>query len=110
MYRVYFFSQCKVALRDLVSGVVSGEAEVDVAVADIDVRMVVGGLGQPADFHHKGQSINEIGPADGAGKRVIGLGPTRGRNGGHAHTLRRLHRRARASGENCDGRDELQIL
>ena len=65
----------KIFRRDRVTGVVSRQAEMHRAITDIDVGMMIGGLGQLADFDDQRQGLDKIGARDGAGQGVVRLGP-----------------------------------
>ena len=65
---------------DLVAGGMGGKGEVDRPVTDVDVGMVIGGLGEGGDFQDQGDGLDEVGPLQGAGEGITLLRPA-GRRG-----------------------------
>lgn len=75
---INFLGEGKIFFGNGVAGVVGGKTKLNGAIADVDIGMMIGGLGQLADLHDQRQRLDKIGAPDGAGQGVARLGPTLG--------------------------------
>ena len=72
---IYFFGEVKIFLGYRASCGVGREAQMNGAIADVDVWVMIGGFGQLANLHDQRQCLDEAGALDRAGQGLVGLGP-----------------------------------